>query len=221
MRTHTDAFKQNIKQLGRRIGNEISYTLNNEDVLLEDNDINYISLHYQGSILKSIMKQLDIDSNNDIPVGTELNYKFKIKIRPEEIVEKLMVKAGSGFYEGFYYPNVPIETLRRYITTGIKIDLENLLRASAYNNLTQQEKNFLIATCNQKQTKVTIYPYEPLGVKDYTSVVTVTLKPEVISSPDDYSPPEYLDFGNYIVYSCEKQEDTNSYKIIAYDKILY
>lgn len=32
---------------------------------------------------------------------------------------------------------------------------------------------------------------------------------------------EYLDYGNYIVYSSEKQEDTLSYKIKCYDKLLY
>lgn len=31
---------------------------------------------------------------------------------------------------------------------------------------------------------------------------------------------EYLDYGNYIVYSSEKQEDTNSYKIVCYDMML-
>ena len=32
---------------------------------------------------------------------------------------------------------------------------------------------------------------------------------------------EYLDYGNYIVYSSERQEDTESYKLICYDKMLY
>ena len=32
---------------------------------------------------------------------------------------------------------------------------------------------------------------------------------------------EYLDYGNYIVYSSEKQEDSSSYKIKCYDKLLY
>ena len=32
---------------------------------------------------------------------------------------------------------------------------------------------------------------------------------------------EMLDFGNYIVYKSEKQEDTNTYKLTCYDKMLY
>lgn len=32
---------------------------------------------------------------------------------------------------------------------------------------------------------------------------------------------EYLDFGNYVVYNSEKQEDKKTYKITCYDKMLY
>lgn len=32
---------------------------------------------------------------------------------------------------------------------------------------------------------------------------------------------EYVNYGNYIVYSSEKQEDKGTYKIICYDKMLY
>ena len=116
MKTHTSAFKENIKNFGRELDSIISYTLNGETIELGGESLNSVTPHYQGAILKSVMKQLDIDSNVDIPVGTQLNYQF-----------------------------------------GIKIE-------------------------------------------------------------NDY---EYLDFGNYIVYSSEKQEDTNSYKIICYDKMLY
>lgn len=116
MKLHTSAFKENIKNFGRELDSIISYTLNGETIELGGESLNSVTPHYQGAILKSVMKQLDIDSNVDIPIGTQLNYQF-----------------------------------------GIKIE-------------------------------------------------------------NDY---EYLDFGNYIVYSSEKQEDTNSYKIICYDKMLY
>ena len=116
MKTHTSQFKTNIKTLGRELDSKIIYTLNNEEVELGNADLNSITPHYEADILKSVMKQLDIDSNEDIPVGTEINYQFGIKV-------------GNSY--------------------------------------------------------------------------------------------EYLDFGNYIVYSVEKQEDTKSYKIVAYDKMLY
>ena len=115
MRTHTSGFKTNVKLLGREIDSKITYTLNNEDIELGNEDLNSVSPHYEGGILKSVMKQLDIDSNVDIPLKTILNYQFGVKV-------------GNQY--------------------------------------------------------------------------------------------EYIDFGNYEVYEVEKQEDTKSYKITCYDKML-
>ena len=46
---------------------------------------------------------------------------------------------------------------------------------------------------------------------------TINVKTGVKFGNSDY---EYINFNNYIVHSCEVQEDTESYKIIAYDKML-
>lgn len=116
MKAHTQLYKENIKTLGREIDSKITYTLNGEDIELGTEELNLVSPHYEGGILKSVMKQLDLDSNIDIPIGTEINYQFGLKV-------------GNSY--------------------------------------------------------------------------------------------EYMNFGNYIVYSSEKQEDTKSYKIVAYDKMLY
>lgn len=116
MKTHSQEFKEQIKKLGRELDSKITYTIDDEEIELGSEQLNSITPHYQGTILKSVMKQLDIDSNVDIPIGTQINAQFGIKIG------------------------------------------------------------------------------------------------------DEY---EYLNYGNYIVYSSEKQEDTRSYKIVAYDKMLY
>ena len=116
MKTHTNAFKENIKILGRELDSKISFEIGGETIELGGEVLNSITPHYEADILKSVMKQLDIDSNIEIPIGTEINYQFGLKV-------------GNSY--------------------------------------------------------------------------------------------EYLDFGNYIIYSVEKQEDTKSYKIVAYDKMLY
>lgn len=116
MKTHTVNFKEQIKELGRELDSKITYTINGETIELGNEELNSVTPHYEASILKSVMKQLDLDSNVDIPLNTILNYQFGLKVN------------------------------------------------------------------------------------------------------DEY---EYLNFGNYIVYSSEKQEDTNSYKIICYDKMLW
>lgn len=112
MKQHTTSFKENIKLLGKQQKVQIIY---GENVLNEEN-INSVNFYYQGDLLKSIMKGLNIDSNINIPKDTELVLKYGLLV--------------NGEYE-------------------------------------------------------------------------------------------YLDYGKFIVYDVEKQEDTNSYAITCYDKLLY
>lgn len=112
MRKHTQEFKEKIKQMGRQLDSKITFG----ETELGNEQLNAVTPVLQSALLKSVMKELDIDSNVEIPIGTIINYKFGVLL-------------DSGEYE-------------------------------------------------------------------------------------------YLDYGNYQVYSCEKQEDTNSYNIVAYDKML-
>lgn len=111
MKPHTSDFKNNINKMGRQIKNIITYG----GITLEE-ELYAVTPHYDANLLKSVMKQLDIECSINIPKNTVLNYQFGLKV-------------GNNY--------------------------------------------------------------------------------------------EYLDFGNYVVYSSEKQEDTNTYKIICYDKMLY
>ena len=83
MKAHTNDFKNAIKQFGREIDSKITYTLNDAEIELGGEELNSVSVHYEGAILKSVMKQLDIDSNVEIPVGTILTYQFGLKIEDE------------------------------------------------------------------------------------------------------------------------------------------
>lgn len=88
---------------------------------------------------------------------------------------KELNKAGVNFYENFYYnqvgndDNERKEFLSKYAAVGIKIDLENLARTTdnkdefinKFVNKKTKEK------CNINNTKITIYPKEPYGQKDY------------------------------------------------------
>lgn len=116
MKAHSEQFKEEIKLLGKQQDVRITYTINDEQIVLGSEDINSAIPNYEASLLKSVMKGLDLDSNVDIPLGTEIKFEYGLLIN-----------------------------------------------------------------------------------KEY----------------------EYLDYGNYIVYKSEKQEDTLSYKITCYDKMLY
>lgn len=112
MKIHSNDFKEQIKLMGKQIDSQIIV----DEMVLGADELNTVTPSFQTSLLKSVMKQLDVDSNVEIPLNSILNYQFGVKI--------------NGEYE-------------------------------------------------------------------------------------------YIDFGDYVVYKVEKQEDLRSYKILCYDKMLY
>lgn len=117
MKARTSDFKNLISGV-KETKTKITYG----SVELGDEQLNSIQPHYEGAILKSTMKQLDLDSNVEIPKDTIINLQFGVKVRE-----------ASGNDDGY----------------------------------------------------------------------------------------DYINYGNYIVQEIEKQEDTNSYLIKCYDKMLY
>lgn len=111
MKAHTIDFKNQLTELGRELRGVITY--NNTEL---EEEIYSITPHYNADLLKSVMKQLDIELSVDIPLNTIINCQIGIKVN---------------------------------------------------NNY------------------------------------------------------EMLNYGNYVVYKSEKQEDTGTYKITCYDKMLY
>ena len=112
MKPVTNDYKEALLSLGREYDVRVTYV----NTVLTNEQLNEVTPHYEGGMLKSVMKQLDLDSNVDIPIGTEINCQFGLKV-------------GNSY--------------------------------------------------------------------------------------------EYIDYGNYLVYSSEKQEDLDSYRIVCYDKMLY
>ncbi len=80
MKTITNNYKENVKLFGREIDSKITYSIDGETTELGAEELNSVTPHYEASILKSVMKQLDIDSNVEIPKGTILNYQFGVKV---------------------------------------------------------------------------------------------------------------------------------------------
>ena len=111
MKQHTIDFKNQLTELGRELRGVITYG----NTTLEE-EIYSITPHYNADLLKSVMKQLDIELSVDIPLNTIINCQIGIKVNEQY---------------------------------------------------------------------------------------------------------EMLNYGNYVVYKSEKQEDTNTYKLTCYDKLLY
>lgn len=85
MKTHTSSFKNAIKEYGRELDTIITYELNEDTIELGIEELNSVVPSFEGSILKSVMKQLILDSNVEIPVGTDLQLHFGVKIREDEV----------------------------------------------------------------------------------------------------------------------------------------
>jgi hypothetical protein len=111
MKQHTADFKNELTNMGKRLDSIVTYG----QTTLHD-ELYSASLHYEGSILKSVMKQLDLECSIELPLNAVINYQLGVKI-------------GNSY--------------------------------------------------------------------------------------------EYLNYGNYVVYKVEKQEDKKTYKITCYDKMLY
>lgn len=80
MKIHSDNFKKAIKSLGRMQDVRITYTLNNKQLILDGENINSITPNYEASLLKSVMKSLELDSNVDIPIGTEIKFEYGLLV---------------------------------------------------------------------------------------------------------------------------------------------
>lgn len=86
MRTATNDYKREIKNLGRQIDVLIIYITPEEYTIKIGNDkINSINFHYEGGLLKSVMKVLEVDCNEEIPKGTIIRCQLGVKVRDSEI----------------------------------------------------------------------------------------------------------------------------------------
>ena len=75
MKTHSEDFKENIGTGGRQIHSIISY--GNTELTSELFSISY---SYEGNVLKSVMKKLEIESLVDISLNTVVNWQFGVLV---------------------------------------------------------------------------------------------------------------------------------------------
>lgn len=137
MKSHTSAFKEEIKNLGRQLNNLVIYgttTLNEE--------LFSVNLNYEANILKSAMKQLTIESSTDIPINTAITYRLGLLV--------------NGAYEYIDYGNFTS-------VSSEKEEDKDLYRIICYDKMIQAMKpyqgvdqlfpmtvrQYLIAICNK------------------------------------------------------------------------
>ena len=90
-------------------------------------------------------------------------------------------KLGKAFYEDFYYVRNAeaqediVEFIKQFEETGISVDLENIAKVSSVDqelvdSMVNSKTN---KKCDNKGSKVTIYPKDPYGKTDYNIEVTL------------------------------------------------
>ena len=111
-----------------------------------------------------------------VAAGFGLSYAFNPSKKSK--LETELKEMGKSFYEDFYYDLVVnsngVENIKKFETTGIKVDLDNLSRQS--NESKEKVKDFVNdknEECNKNNTKVIIYPKDPYGKTNYELEIQV------------------------------------------------
>lgn len=92
--------------------------------------------------------------------------------KPERQVADKVSALASNYYENSLYKSVTDEgankdVLKKYTETGFApVTLRQLLLFKSYTDT--KESKYLNRYCSDEATRVTYYPKEPYGVKDYT-----------------------------------------------------
>lgn len=173
MKKHTSGFKDEIKMLGKQQSVRITYTLNNEQIILTDEDINSATPNYEASLLKSVMKGLELDSNVSIPKDTEIKFEYSLLVNgayeyldygnyivakePEKQEDTLSYKItcyDKMLYSMKDYEHIDIPypcTIKQYLVALCnKIGLQ--FKDSNFANANRQIKNELFMAINEDGT---------------------------------------------------------------------
>lgn len=69
MRVHDEKFKEDIKEYGREINSRVYY---GGEIYLTDDDIVNLNIIQHSSLMKTYMREVDIECTKEIPVGSEI-----------------------------------------------------------------------------------------------------------------------------------------------------
>lgn len=103
------------------------------------------------------------------------------------------------------------ENIKKY---GRSLDCKIILKNTT---IEKENINSIVPSVNTSLFKSVMYGLEIDSNIEIPQKTKIDVKVGVKFGTSNY---EYIEFKDYAVYSCEIQEDTESYKIIAYDKML-
>jgi len=173
MRTHTNEFKTAIKEFGREIDSKLTY---NGSTIDSENLFNITPILHT-ELLKSVMKEITIESKVNIPIGSELNYQFGVKTRDEN---KNLFDINGELYDGTITKYNNGFTLIRGTNRTLSLILSTPLVAGTYtisskiieNTLTNINK-FTIALRDDNSQIKSVY-IDSTGKATFTTTATAT-----------------------------------------------
>lgn len=158
MRVCSDEFKTKIKEFGRELDNIITFN----EVEYGAENFNSITPVLQSSLLKSVMKELDIDSNIVIPIGTILNYKFGVKL-------------SNGNYEYIDFGNYIVK------------DIEKQEETNSYNIVCYDVMLYSMRDYQNLQSAPLLQKEFPMTVRDYLSCIATDLGLVFANANDEFA----------------------------------
>lgn len=155
MKQRTTAFKKEIKTIGKQ--QEVQITFG--ELLIDSENINSVNYSYNGSLLKSVMKQLNIDSNINIPINAEIGLKYGLLVNGvyeyldfgKFIVTEVEKKEDTNSYSITCYDKL-LYSMKNYENMGIVYPItirEYLQRMCAYLGLTFANSNDMFVNYNK------------------------------------------------------------------------
>lgn len=153
-----------IKQYGRMLDVIITYKINGEEHLLDSDVLYSVNPHFNSDLLKSVMKELDIESAVEIPKGTLLNVKLGVLVDFSITVAELNKMKVSRLNK------LPVNLLSKGLKGFKYIDFGNYIvsKEPEYNadTLSYTHKCYdkmLYSMINYEDMKLTF----PITVRDY------------------------------------------------------
>lgn len=164
MKNVSEKFVKEITSYGRMLDTIITYTINGKECFLDSDTLFSVTPHFEGNILKSVMKQLDIESSVAIPKDTVINVKFGVQVDLSLTVAEVHAMKVNRLNE------IPVSLLSSGLKGFEYIDLGNYIvsKDAEYNADTMSYSHtcydkMLLSMKNYEDMKITF----PIKVKDY------------------------------------------------------
>lgn len=184
MKNVSEKFIKEITSYGRMLDTIITYTINGKEYFLDSDTLFSVTPHFEGNILKSVMKQLDIESSVAIPKDTVINVKFGVQVDLSLTVAEVHAMKVNRLNE------IPVNLLSSGLKGFEYIDLGNYIvsKDAEYNADTMSYSH----TCYDKMLS-SMKDYEdmkitfPIKVKDYIKKLCDYIGLTFASYNDDFA----------------------------------